>query len=297
MKGRRTVSGGWLVFFGALFWSLNAPLVKFIEMDPLLETGLRSLIAGVVLCPFIRIKKLNLSAWTVIYIISYISLCIGVIVALSNTSAAISIGMQYGAMIWIFIGNSIINKSISKSKLVPVLMIFSGVVLFMLSGISDGTMFGNLVALTESVSFAIMTISSKKTAGENPIGLTAIANLATGLFVFCCLSPSFSDLAYLNQTEWSVMLILGVIQVGLGYAFYNMGVQKTTAQTASIISLWEMILGPIWVALFLKEYPKGLVIAGFVIILAGMAVNGFLESRETKKTCLKNQKKTQFLKK
>ena len=203
------------MFFGALFWSLNAPLVKFIEMDPLLVTGLRSLIAGVVLCPFIRIKKLNLSAWTVIYIISYISLCIGVIVALSNTSAAISIGMQYGAMIWIFIGNSIINKSISKSKLVPVLMIFSGVVLFMLSGISDGTMFGNLVALTESVSFAIMTISSKKTAGENPIGLTAIANLATGLFVFCCLSPSFSDLAYLNQTEWSVMLILGVIQVGL----------------------------------------------------------------------------------
>lgn len=280
MKGKRTISWGWMVFLGALFWSLNAPLVKVIDMDPLLVAGLRSLIAGIVLCPFIRIKKLKLGVWTIVYIASYLALCIGIIVALSYTSAAISIGMQYGAMIWIFIGNSIRTRKISARKLMPVLLIFSGVVFFMLSGIQDGTMFGNLIALTESVSFAIMTISSKKTAGENPLGLTAIANLTAGLFVFLCLPPSFSSLAHLTWTEWCVMLILGSVQVGLGYGFYNMGVQKTSAQKASIISLWEMILGPVWVALFLKEYPRGLVIAGFVVILAGMAVNSFVESRE-----------------
>ncbi len=34
-------SGTILVFLGAVFWSLNAPLVKFLTADPLLICGLR----------------------------------------------------------------------------------------------------------------------------------------------------------------------------------------------------------------------------------------------------------------
>ena len=76
------------------------------------------------------------------------------------------------------------------------------------------------------------------------------------------------------------MLILGVVQVGMGYAFYNMGVSKVSPQKASVIALWEMILGPVWVALFLKEYPSLLVCIGFVIIIAGI----FLDAKVDEKT-------------
>ncbi len=69
------------------------------------------------------------------------------------------------------------------------------------------------------------------------------------------------------------MLVLGVVQVAGGYGFYNLGVQRVTPQKASIIALWEMILGPVWVALFLKEYPTLPVIIGFLIILIGMILD------------------------
>ena len=69
------------------------------------------------------------------------------------------------------------------------------------------------------------------------------------------------------------MLVLGVVQVAGGYGFYNLGVQRVTPQKASIIALWEMILGPVWVALFLKEYPTLPVIIGFIIILIGMILD------------------------
>ena len=60
MKKKITLSGSMLVFFGALFWSLNAPLVKFLQVDALLTCGLRSLIAGVFLLPFLRhLRKLH----------------------------------------------------------------------------------------------------------------------------------------------------------------------------------------------------------------------------------------------
>ena len=51
------------------------------------------------------------------------------------------------------------------------------------------------------------------------------------------------------------MLILGVVQVAGGYGFFNLGVQKIPARKASVLALWEMILGPLWVALFLHQYP------------------------------------------
>ena len=71
----------------------------------------------------------------------------------------------------------------------------------------------------------------------------------------------------LSAGDWTVLLILGIIQIGAGYGFYNLGIQKISAQKASVIALWEMILGPVWVALFLKEYPTPLVLTGFIIIL------------------------------
>ncbi len=276
-KSPRQLSGGWMVFLGAVFWSLNAPLVKFIDMDSLLLCGLRSLIAAVVLLPFLRVGKLRFDRWLVIYIISYFMLCAGIILSLNQTSAAIAIGMQYAAMIWIFLLDVILTRSFSIKKFLPVILIFSGVFCFMLSGFQDGNLTGNLIALTESISFACMTISSQKAARDNPLGLTALANLFTGLFVFLFLPPSFSDLARLTEQEWKIMLILGVIQVAVGYACFNIGVQRTTAQKASILSLWEMILGPLWVAVFLKEYPSILVLVGFVIIIVGMFVDTLMK--------------------
>ena len=47
---------------------------------------------------------------------------------------------------------------------------------------------------------------------------------------------------------------------------------------ASVIALWEMILGPLWVALFLKDYPALPVLVGFLIILAGMFLENVLSA-------------------
>ena len=74
MKKKITLSGGMLVFLGALCWSLNSPLIKFIEVDALFTCGFRSLIAGLSLLPFLRIKKLNWSPWLFIYLFAYCGL-------------------------------------------------------------------------------------------------------------------------------------------------------------------------------------------------------------------------------
>lgn len=275
---KRTVSGSLLVFLGAVFWSLNAPIVKFLTADPFLICGLRSLIAGVVLAGFIRPRQLKWNKWMAVYLVSYCALCICIILALNMTSSPVAIGMQYTALIWLFLAEWIRTKRFDIRSFVPVCVILGGVVLFMCSGTDDTTTAGNWIALAEGVIFACMTVSVKKAAGTNPLGLTAVANLFTGIAVLLAFPASTAQITALSGDAWVLILILGVVQIGGGYAFYNMGVQRVSAQKAAILALWEMILGPVWVALFLREYPSIPVLIGFVIVLVGM----ILDAHKTK---------------
>lgn len=264
-----------LVFLGAVFWSLNAPLVKFLTADPLLVCGLRSAIAGVALSPFLRWRRLNWGPWMLLYVCAYCGLCVSIILALSQTSATVAVGMQYTAVVWLFLARLLLTKKWDRRAFLPVAVVFAGVVLFMCAGGGGSTRSGNLIALTEGVFFACMTVGAQKSAGSNPLGLVAVANLFTALVLFAVFPGKLGLISGLGPVDWVILAVLGVVQVGGGYALYNLGVQRVSSQKAAIIALWEMILGPVWVALFLGEYPSLPVAAGFVVILFGI----FLDAR------------------
>lgn len=274
------MSGSMMVFLGAVFWSLNSPVVKFLSLDAYLMCGLRALIAGISLAAFIRPKQLKWNGWMLLYVCSYAALSLSIILSLKLTSAPVAIGMQYTAIIWLFLFSVFQTKVFRFRGFVPVIVIFVGVILFMCSGTDGASSTGNLIALFEGVFFAFMSVGSKKVAGRNPIGLTAVANLFTGILILALFPASTATMSGMSGMDWFWMLILGVIQIGFGYAFYNMGIQKVSAQKASILALWEMILGPVWVALFLREYPTVPVVIGFVIIIAGLILDVKLNSVE-----------------
>ena len=212
------------------------------------------MIAAVALVWFIRPKQLRWNGWMLLYVCSYAALCLSIILALTMTSAPVAIGMQYTAAIWLFLSNLLMTKKFNVKAFIPVCIIFIGVIFFMSSGTDSTSQLGNIIALCEGILFAFMTVSSQKAAGENPLGLTSVANIFTGLVILCLFPASFKGIVTMTGTEWLIMVVLGVVQVGGGYAFYNLGIQKVSPQKASVIALWEMILGPVWVALFLKEY-------------------------------------------
>ena len=259
-----------LVFLGAVFWSLNAPLVKLVTVDGVLVCGARSLIAAIVLSPFIHISQLKWNKWMLLYIISYAALSISIITALNMTDAAIAIGMQYTSIIWLWMYELIKGQKLVYKRSIPVVLVIVGVILFMSTGAGGGQIKGNLIALSEGLFFLGMTVSSPKATKDNPIGLTAISNLVTGIFVILFLNPNWKELLDGPEINWCILIILGSLQVGGGYALYNIGLQKVLPQKAAMLSLWEMILGPAWVAIFLKEYPSGRVVIGFMVILVGL---------------------------
>lgn len=93
----------------------------------------------------------------------------------------------------------------------------------------------------------------------------------------------------MTTMQWGLMLLLGIVQVAAGYGLYNLGIQKISAQKASLLALWEMILGPLWVALFLQLIPSPMVLLGLSIILLGMFLDSRLDKRSPK-ACLEEKK-------
>ena len=269
-------SGGMMVFLGAFLWSLCSPLVKSLSVDAFLILGLRSLLAAITLAMFVRPKQLRWNGWMLMYLFSYLGLTMGVVVGLTMTSPPIVLGMQYASLILLFVVDFVKTRVFKVKAFVPVCVILTGVVLFMLSDTTGANLAGNLVALSCGVFFGGMTISSQKASGGNPLGLTAVANLFVFIVVTLIFPTKMMGVFDLNGREWLMMLIQGVIQVGGGYAFYNLGLQRVSPQKATVIALWEVVMGPLWVVIFLHEYPALLEVVGLVVIMAGIFLDAKL---------------------
>ena len=270
------ISGSFLVLLGAVCWSLNSPFVKYLTLDPILICALRSLIAAMVLLPFLRPKKIHWNGWLALYCVCYLGLCLSVIISLTMTSAAIAVGMQYTASIWLFLLVTLHTKHFSGHLFIPIAVMMAGVLFFMGSGGSgDSNTEGNMIALTEGIFFAGMSIASSRATSENALGLTALGNIFIAILLFTLVPSTRESLSLMTGQDWVILLILGTVQVAGGYGFFNLGIQRISARKASVLALWEMILGPLWVALFLGLYPNPEVLTGFGIILCGI----FMDSR------------------
>jgi len=64
-------------------------------------------------------------------------------------------------------------------------------------------------------------------------------------------------------------------QIGLGLAFLTMGARLIPAAEVALITLLEVVLGPLWVWLTLSERPgTGTLLGGAVVVVAVMLQAG-----------------------
>lgn len=270
---KRDTKGLLFILAAAIVWSANSVLIKSLDLSGPLIAGMRAAFAGVFYAAFIRPKKLvwNWKLLLTLCVFTIQSACI--VIAVKKTSAAIAIGMQFTAPIWIYAFSRVKGCPFYFRRALPLYILAAGVVVSMFSRAESVTLEGNLLALSTGFWFALLTLLNKDAGKENPIGLVSLENLfmaAVILPIFCW--DSLADLAALDATSWIVLAALGIGQFGLGYMLYTVGLRHTTSAHASMISPLEMVLSPLWVALFIGELPDLAGLIGFALIAAGIAL-------------------------
>ncbi len=280
----RQASGTLLAFAAALLWSTNAPLIKSISLDSTLVAGLRALIAGIVLLPFLKPKQIKWGSPVLLMMVLFTLQSFFIVLALKTTSAPIAVGMQYTAPVWLYIIARFKKEPVSRAHLVPLGVLMAGVVVSMCSRSGDVTTLGNVVALISGIWFALLTRAMQHTGNSNPLGMVCINNLFMAVIMlgYCALNGTLSQIATMDTAAWGIMLVLGIFQFGGGYVCYNLCLQKISASHAATITPLEMVFGPLWVALFLHQYPDLIGFIGFLIIACGVVLEVIYTRRREK---------------
>src|SRR5207244_6734284 len=95
------------------------------------------------------------------------------------------------------------------------------------------------------------------------------ATCLSQLLVFAASAP-FAHAAEVGARDFALFATLGVFQIGLGLIFLTIGGRLIPAGEVALITLLEIVLGPLWVWAFLAERPATATLVGGAIVLGAV---------------------------
>lgn len=278
---------GWLVIMslsnrkGPLFmvaasicWSFGGLCIKFIPWGAMSIIGLRALLAAVVFAIYRRSVIIDFTPDNILAAICLTSTTILFVFANKLTTAAAAILLQFSAPIFIILIQFIFyGKKPKLSEITAVFATILGMLLFFADQLDSGGMLGNILAIISGLSFAGVFVCNKR-PGANPehsLFLGFLINAVVGM-------PFVAFEVTADPVAWGSVIFLGIVQVGLAYVLFSIGIKKTSPLLACLITAMEPVLNPAWVALATGEVPGMFAaIGGVVIVLTVISYNVWVE--------------------
>lgn len=174
------------------------------------------------------------------------------------------------------LGRIVLGEKVRAATWVAIAVALGGVFVMVSGQGGQSSMAGNLAALGSACGFAVFTVALRR--GKSTEMLPAV--FLSGLLAIVLTSViSLVSGASLVLSHWDggVALTLGVFQVGLGLMCYTIGSKTVPAVELTLLSLAEVVLGPVWVWLVLGETVGTTTLLGGAILLGaiiGNAVSG-----------------------
>jgi len=259
--------GALLVAAAAVLWSTGGLAIKELDLSPLTIIFHRAWIAAIVLLVLLRPKRIRPTPTLFASILVYAGMVVTFVVATKWTTAANAIFLQDSGIVWVLLLSPVIARdAIRKSDVAAVTACLAGMTLFFVGKLSSHGMAGNLVALLSGGFYAVTVLLLRRQRGD-AAHWTAIGGNALGALIAAALAPRP---LWPPAHEFAILAFLGIVQIGCAYALFIRGLEAITAAEASIISLLEPVLNPIWVFIGIGEKPTPWAIAGAAIVLGAI---------------------------
>ncbi len=252
------------VFVTAILWSSGGLLIKLISLNAMQLSFFRCLIAAIVFATIFRKRLLVVNGFTFLNAGFYAAVLTTFVIATKTTTAANAIFLQSTAPIYVLIFEPIINKTkLEKINAITIAICFFGMIFFFLGKLSPGHLIGNIVALFAGLCFAAFFLGMRKNGSEYQQSSIFYGNILVSLI---CI-PFLFDMKPLSFNDLWMVTFLGVFQIALAYALFSYGLKRILAVEASIISMFEPVLNPVWVLIGYGEVPSFYAMIGGAIII------------------------------
>ncbi|MBL6773152.1 MAG: DMT family transporter [Alphaproteobacteria bacterium] len=170
------------------------------------------------------------------------------------------------------LGWIVLRERVRGATWIAVLIAIGGIAVMVSDQTGAGTVLGSLAALGSALGFACFTVALR--AGKSVEMLPAV--FLSGLFALVMMGSIClftGDGFVLSRFDGGIALGMGVFQVGAGLVLFTLGSRSLPAAELALLSLAEVVLGPVWVWLFLGETVGLKTLIGGGILLAAIAGN------------------------
>ena len=264
-----------------LFLSTSGLLIKLSSWDALALNGARSLLAAAVIWIYLRRPNFTWSRAQVGGALAYTVMLITFVQATRWTTAANAIFLQFTAPLWVALfGIWLLGERPQRSDWMAMAAIAFGMLLFFAEELAVTGIWGNVLAIFSGMLMALMLISLRKQKDGSPAETVLLGNLIAGIIGLPFII--FGDQP-LNVAEISIILFMGILQLGVPFIVVSLAVKELRALEMILIQTLEPILKPIWVFIFIGERPSPMSLVGAAIVTTAVTLHAIASTRANRR--------------
>ena len=273
--GRERRRGQVIVALAAVAWSTAGVMQRALSVGVATQLAGRAFFAGLTLLAFSVIlhrgrvvepfRSMGLAG---VGVAATTALASGsFIVALNHTTVAHVLFLQAASpMMAALIALVFLGERIPRRSLMAMLLALAGVAVI----VGDPRGFdalGDTLSLVMALAFAVAIVITRRRRDVSMIPAVCLAQA----FVVVAAAP-FADVHSIHGRDWPLLIAMGVGQMGLGLALFTVGARLIPAAEVALITLLEVVLGPLWVLISIHERPDAATLVGGAIVVAAVVL-------------------------
>ena len=277
--GRRR-RGQIYVALAAVAWSTAGVLQRQLTLDTSTQVFGRAAFAGAALLGYVAIvergqvlrgfKSVGGAGIAVALCVAIASGCF--IGALNHASVArVLFILAVAPVLAALLAWATLGEPISRRTALAMVLALSGVAV-MLGAPGEASLTGDGLAFVAALAFSVMIVITR---WRHEVSMAPATCLSQAILVAAFLP--FATPGEISGDDLAWLAALGIGQIGLGFALLTIGARLIPAAQVGLITLLEVVLGPVWVWLALDERPGTLTLVGGTIVIAAIV----LQTRET----------------
>ena len=160
------------------------------------------------------------------------------------------------------IGWLVNREPVAPRTLVAAVAALAGIVVIFDSGLGSGRLPGQGLSALMTLAFAGMVVLQRRQPEASMIAVNALGALGSGIF-----GLMNSPHPPLGAYDLGVLFLFGLTTIGLAFVLFMEGAKLIPSAEAGLISLLDVVLGPVWVFLAFGENPGLATLLGGAIVL------------------------------
>ena len=213
----------------------------------------------------------------IFYIISFSACNITFIISIQNTNVANTLIMvALAPMLSAVLATIFLKEPTNKNTWAAIFVTFFSVTFIFYDSIQLGNIKGDIYGFITALGLAINANLARYAKEIDLVPSAVIGKLVVAIFAFF-----FVNNFYLSGMDLFIVPLMCIMCVAIPFVLVTIAPRFISAPEVNLFFLLEVILGPIWVWLIIKEQPSLQTIIGGIIIIITIALHSFLALKKT----------------